>query len=356
MATTTYGVNDALAVKQWARRLAVEALKATDIAPLIGTSANSIIQLKTETKDSGDKVTFGLRMQLNGAGVTEGQSLEGNEESLTTYSDSVVINELAHAVRVKDPEASIDAQRVLFNLREEARMGLTDWFSKRLSVSFFNQVCGYTTQTNTLYTGLNAVTAPTRHIFAGASTNDQTLNSATSDVFNLSLVDYAKEMAMTANPQIRPVRINGRDKYVMYLHPYQVTDLRTATAAGQWLDIQKAVYQGSGSNNPIYTGALGEYNDVVLRMSHDITNGVHSSTGAAQTSVRRAVLLGAQSAAVAFGKRRSASSPYRWVEESFDYERELGVSAQSIMGMKKCVFNNADFGAVVVSTYAVAHT
>ena len=33
---TKYGVNDALAVKLWSKQLAVEALKATEIAPLIG--------------------------------------------------------------------------------------------------------------------------------------------------------------------------------------------------------------------------------------------------------------------------------------------------------------------------------
>ena len=71
MAVTTYGVNDALAVKLWSKKLAVEVSKATAIAPLIGTSSNSIIQLKDETsKGSGDKVTFGLRTQLVGDGVS----------------------------------------------------------------------------------------------------------------------------------------------------------------------------------------------------------------------------------------------------------------------------------------------
>jgi hypothetical protein len=71
MSTTTYGVNDALAVKLWSKRLAVEVSKATAIAPLIGKSSNSIIQLKDETqKGKGDKVTFGLRTQLTGDGVS----------------------------------------------------------------------------------------------------------------------------------------------------------------------------------------------------------------------------------------------------------------------------------------------
>ena len=62
MAMTTFGVNDALAVKLWSKMLDAEALKATEIAPLIGDDANSIIQRKTETsKGAGDKVSFALR-------------------------------------------------------------------------------------------------------------------------------------------------------------------------------------------------------------------------------------------------------------------------------------------------------
>jgi N4-gp56 family major capsid protein len=136
MAVTTFGVNDALAVKLWSKKLAVEALKATSIAPLIGPSADSIIQRKEElSKGAGDRVTFGLRTQLTGDGVTEGEVLQGNEESLTTYSDAAVINELSHAVRMKG-ETRIDQKRVPFNLRDEARSGLRDWYAKRMSVSF----------------------------------------------------------------------------------------------------------------------------------------------------------------------------------------------------------------------------
>lgn len=130
---TNFGVNDALAVKLWSKTLEVEALKYTDIFPLIGDDANSIIHRKTETsKGPGDRVTFGIRMQLSGAGFTENQLAEGNGESLTTYSDNVTINELGHVVGVKSNN-TIDAQRVPFDLREEARDGLADWYAKRLN-------------------------------------------------------------------------------------------------------------------------------------------------------------------------------------------------------------------------------
>src|SRR5690606_37837259 len=187
MATTTYGVNDALAVKLWSKKLAEEVSKATPIAPLMGTSSNSIIQLKTETqKGKGDKVTFGLRRQLVGDGVSEHTILEGNEEALSTYSDAIFINELAHAVRVKN-EGTIDAQRVPFSLRQEAKDGLVDWYADRLSMAFFIQACGYTAPAldfegrtvnlKPVHYGFNSPIAPSsgRHIWAGSATNDQSL-------------------------------------------------------------------------------------------------------------------------------------------------------------------------------------
>jgi hypothetical protein len=41
-----------------------------------------------------------------------------------------------------------------------------------------------------------------------------------------------------------------------------------------------------------------------------------------------------------------------WVEELFDFGNQLGVSAGMISGMKKMQFNSADFGTIVVSSYA----
>lgn len=364
MSLTTYGVNDALAVKLWSKKLAVEVSKATAIAPLIGTSSNSIIQLKEETsKGAGDKVTFGLRVQLIGDGVTENQTLEGNEEALSTYSDALYINELAHAVRVKN-DSTIDAQRVPFSLRDEANSGLTDWYADRMSMMAFMQFGGFTAPTmafegrtvtiKPVHYGFNAPTAPSanRVLRAGAVANDESLTS--SNIFTLDLIDKAVEKAKVANPKIRPVMVDGEKKYVMYLHPYQVTDLRINTSTGQWLDIVKAVYNGKGANNPIYDGSLGEYNNVILREAEHVVPGVRSDTGAQITTVRRAVLLGAQSAVIGFGTK-TAPTKYKTVEELFDYQRELGVSCQTIWGMKKTVFNSEDFGSIVVSTYAAAH-
>ena len=100
MAYNSFATNDANAVKYWSRRLEVETAKALEISRLMGEGEDSIIQVQSElTKDTGDKVTFDLLMQLTGDGFTENETMEGSEESFTFYPDSLLINELHNSVR-----------------------------------------------------------------------------------------------------------------------------------------------------------------------------------------------------------------------------------------------------------------
>ncbi|WP_336278490.1 N4-gp56 family major capsid protein [Bartonella sp. CB175] len=374
MTTNQIGINDPVAVCAWSKLLNQEVSKAISISSLIGEDSNNIIQLKDETsKASGDTINCNLRAQLIGNGVSEGEQLQGKEEYLQFLSDRLVINELSHAVRVRN-EGTIDQQRVLYDLRTEAKNGLVDWYADRLSMMFFIQVCGYTAKEmyfegrtvsmSPVHYGFNKPTEPTskRIVRPNQKTADEGLDK--SDVFTLQLIDQAVERAKLANPKIRPVRVDGENVYVLYLHPTQVTQLRTNTEAGQWLDITKSIYSGSRAKNPIFDGSLGMYNGVVLREAEHITQGVSSTITAKESSpnavenVRRAVLLGAQSAIIAFGKDRGVTR-YKLVEELFDYERELGVGATTIIGMKKTRFAfptheqaPQDFGAIVIPTYA----
>jgi|DEB19_MinimDraft_3_1074340.scaffolds.fasta_scaffold35297_2 N4-gp56 family major capsid protein len=354
MAVTNYGVNANEAVKLWSRRLAREALKATYIQKFIGEGDDSVIQMRNDTKKGpGDRVRVTLRMQLTGDGIQGDSTLEGNEEALTTYTDDFVINQLRHAVR---SAGKMSEQRIPFSIREEAMSGLRDWWSDRMDTWFFNQVCGYTVTTDTRYTGNNSVTAPSsnRKVFTVGSA-DETVQADSTKVMTLALIDKAVEAAKTATPLIRPININGGKHYVAFLHPYQVYDLRTSTSTGQWLDIQKAAMSGGKvGENPIFSGALGMYNNVILHESTRVTNGVHSSTGAAQTSTRRAVLCGAQSCVMGFGQGHSFKE-FDWYEELFDYGNQLGVKAGCIGGLKKSVYNSTDFGTITMTSYAVAH-
>ncbi|WP_208439718.1 MULTISPECIES: N4-gp56 family major capsid protein [Bartonella] len=370
MALTTVRADDPHAISTWSKLLNTEVSKAIPIAPLIGKGSNSIIQLKTETqKGRGDCVTFSLRAQLLGRGVTSGQTLEGNEEALQFLHDRLYIDELSHAVRVEN-EGSIAQQRTTFDLRDEAKDGLVDWYADRLSLMFFIQACGYTARTisfegrmidiENVHYGFNEPLAPSskRIIRPDSKTKDEELSEAPKHSFSLKLIDEAVKMAKLANPKIRPVRVNGESVYVLYLHPTQVMQLRTNTETGQWLDIQKAAYTGSRAQNPIFDGSLGMYNGVILRESEHVTHGVKSTDHTAKKSVRRAVLLGAQSIVMAFGNNRNVNR-YKLVEEHFDYQRYYGLSAKTLIGMKKTRFkfpNSSqaaqDFGTIVIPTYS----
>lgn len=347
MATTAYGVNHPLAVKLWSKKLFQEALKQTWASKFMGKSSNSLIQIVEDTqKGPGDRVRLPLRMQLSGAGIEGDGTLEGNEEALSTYYDDLLINQLRHAVR---SEGKMSEQRVPFSVREEARMGLQDWWADRIDTAFFNQIAGNTGQADTRYTGHNATVAPdTSHIFYmnSLTTEAEIASASASNAFTLDLIDKCVERAKTLSPMIRPIKVNGSDKYVMFLHPYQVHDLRTNTSTGQWLDIQKSVVSGGGSNM-IYSGALGEYNGVIIHESTRVPT--------VTANVRRAVFCGAQSVALGYGQDAAGGS-MTWVEELFDYKNQLGVSAGMIWGMKKTRFNNADFSTIVVPTWAEAHT
>ena len=349
MATTAYTVNSSETVKLWRKKLAREALKATWFGKFIGDSSDDLVQVFDETKKSaGDRITVILRMQLTGDGVLGDGTLEGNEEALTTYTDNLFIDQLRHAVRSAGKASD---QRASFSVREEAMMGLKDWWAGRLDTAFFNQICGNTAQTDTRYTGNNVTIAPdSAHVYRPNSrANDQSLT--TGNEMTLPLIDVLVGMAKLMTPVIRPLKVNGEDKYVMFLHTNQVTQLRTNTSTGQWLDIQKAAITGDGSKgNPIMTGALGEYNGVVLHESTRVTLGVNSSTGVAVSNTRRAVLCGAQAATVAFGQGQSFEE-FDWNEELFDYGNQLGVESGCIFGIKKLRFNSADFGTIVLGTY-----
>lgn len=301
-------------------------------------------------------------MLLTGDGIQGDGTLEGNEEALTTYTDDVIVNQLRHAVR---SAGKMSEQRIPFSVREEARLGLQDWWADRIDASFFNQISGNLNagasagvlNVSTKKTGNNDVTAPDseHQIIANGEASEASAGStSTATQFNLSLLDQAVETAKTLTPQIRPIRVNGSDKFVCFLHPYQVTSMRTTTSTGQWLDIQKSLLTGTGSrNSPIFSGALGEYNGVILHESTRVPVGSDSS-GTAQSNVRRACFVGAQAACMSFG-RGYGTNKMSWVEELFDYKNQLGVSAGMIYGVKKSIFNGSDFASMVISTRAVAN-
>lgn len=358
MATTNYPVNHPLSNKVWSKRLFREALKETYISRFMGSSKNSLVYVRDELgKVAGDRIRYGLRMQLTGDGVDGDNTLEGNEEALTTYYADLLINQSRHAVR---SAGEMSEQRVPFSVREEGADGLRDWWADRIDTAFFNQLAGANTALTGSRAGNNTVSAPTSaagntRIFYGCQSTSTTAsmtlsNTATASVkgntMQLIAIDNMVNQAKIAQPLVRPLRINGQSKYVMFLHPNSVRQLRTNAAAGAvtWYDVMRARAEGGDTKeNPIYNGALGEYNGVILHESARIPSLPTDSR------IKFNIFCGAQAACFATG-RRDKDQQMKWTEELFDYENELGTAAAMIWGLQKTTFNSIDFGSMVLLT------
>lgn len=347
MATTHYGVNASEAVKLWSEKLSREVIKETFIGRFMGRDSNSVIQVYDDFKKSkGDRVRTILRVLMTGPGVQGDSTLEGNEESLTTYTDDLIINQLRQATR---SGGEMSEQRVPFSVRSEGEMALREWWADRFDTWFFNQISGNSTQADTRYTGHNTVTAPdsAHRIYANGHTTEASLTATASAIFSTKLIDQVVLKAKTLSPSVRPVKTGHPNaRYVMFITPEMHYDLRRSVAtANDWGSIQSdALKGGQITKNPIFTGALGLYNGVILHEADRLP--IYTSTGG--STYARAVLCGAQAAAMAFG-RGASMSRLDWKEKLFDYDNQLGIKAGCIAGLKKNTYNSKDFGTITVT-------
>ena len=132
----------------------------------------------------------------------------------------------------------------------------------------------------------------------------------------------------------------------MIIDQYQARDLMKDA---RWLEAQQYA-NIRGEKNPIFTGALGMYNGVVI---HQCNRVLRTDTGASNTKVGHALFLGAQAAVMAVG-----NNP-RWDEKTFDYGNQYGVSFGRMFGIKKSAFDYdgdgmaTDYGCVNVMTSSV---
>ena len=388
-----------LVEQKWSNLMFRHGLANNPLKAFMGTSDNSIIQVdKDFVKVKGDKITFHLRALLSGSGQGDDGTLEGNEESMTFYDNPVTIHERGHAVKVN---GIMTEQRTSIPLRVQGKNALGEWIGRANAAdiisalsgvgdpavsgdctkSFAGQVTGaaavdaYSSGIETVNLAqyasgegrASAATFGDRIFYGGQTTagvwqvasGDSTLDR-TSHRFGTRVISYVKLMAKAtittagvAVSPIRPVKVDGKDMFLMFISPYQARDLKLETA---WINAQKDA-NWRGSKNPLFTGALGVWDGVIL---HECDL-IHFRYGEAGTSdseffsssddvcssgvyVARGLFCGAQAGLLAIGKKPS------WKEKMFDYGAKWGISTRMIYGAKKSVFNSRAFGVIAVDT------
>jgi N4-gp56 family major capsid protein len=321
-------------------------------------------------KGPGDQLITEMQVPLSGVGIGNDGKLKDNPESIVMLNQATIIGERGHSV---ESAGKISEKRTAFNVRTAARSALGTWYREAMEDDIVRALAGMDNvglPSNNIAT-VNAKTPSTnRHLLIGQSisgTQPGTLGTGQATVaalsaltaadtqFGVKVIKRAKRMAKLATPKIQPVRINGKDYYVMLIHPYQAESLKNDF---EWIDAQKRANL-RGSDNPLFTGALGEIDGVLIH-EYDRTpyrtgaGGTDPAEGftlnAARTAttdavangrtVARALFLGRQASVIAWGQRP------RWYEDYADVNGRLPlVGVDCMYATTKARFRQYDSGA-----------
>lgn len=364
MARTIIGLNDAKAVKRYSAFLAVDTARISYWNRKFmgkGEDAPTPIQMLPHLEnDAGEQITYDLSVQLKMEPVEGDDVLEGQEEDLTFYTDQVYVDQMRGGVNTG---GRMTRKRTIHDLRRIARRRQSEWWGRVFDELFFMYLSGARGVNSDYifrltYTGFanNAFAAPdTDHLLYGGSATSKA-SLVAGDKFDLVLIDKAVTKAKVMGggtqetPQIQPIMIEGNEHYCCVMHPFQEYDVRTNASTGQWLDIQKAAAGAEGRNNPIFKGALGMYNDVILHCHKGVIRFNDYGAGS-NVAAARGLFMGRQAGVMAFGSPGTGLR-FDWHEEPRDNGNQAVITTNSIFGVKKTRFNSKDFGNIALDTAA----
>jgi N4-gp56 family major capsid protein len=364
MSQTVVGLNNPIAVKRWSATLFTDAAKESYWGSRFSSKAPEApvpIQVLTDLEgEQGDTITYDLFGQLIQKPVYGDDIRRGKEEALKSFSDKVMIDQVWCGVNAG---GRMTRKRTLHDLRSIARRKMAEWWARWDDEVTFIYGAGMRGINEDFIEGLdyagfaeNALTSPDNDhvLFGGDATADSSISN--DDQFALGLIDKAVTKAQTMGGgsdgkiKMRPIRINGENRWVLVMHSFQEHDLRTKSSGTvTWLDIQKAAAAAQGQGNPLFTGAMGMYRGVVLHSNQSVIrfNGGSDSL----QPCARAMFLGAQSMVKAYGSPGNGLR-FDWNEEKEDRGNQIVIGSSTILGMKKTRYKGRDFSGLSLDTYA----
>jgi N4-gp56 family major capsid protein len=371
---TLIGVNDPQAVKRWATATAVAVNKNSYFGKkFVGNGRESrlpIQRIDDLESGAGDEVTVDLLMPSNQEPVVMDEVLDGKEQPLKYYTDRMRIDQVRGGF---DLGSRMTKKRTLRNIRQDAKRVGTDWWKRLMDELYFIYLSGSRgtgtgfiwSATNPFFT-VNPLTAPdsSHQMYGNVATSKASLTAT--DTFKLRNIDRAIAKAETMGGDgtdelsMLPIDIDGEDHFVALMHTFQFDSLKSDTATGQWLDIQKAAAAAEGRNNPIFKGGQGMYANCVIHKHRNVIRFGDYGAGA-NLPAARALFLGAQAAFVAYGDNESGAK-FKWTEVERDHENSVAIGLSSIFGVKKATYKSKDnatvrdFGVIAIDTYCADPT
>jgi len=304
--------------------------------------ADSPIVVKDEFgKERGQRIRLALRKQLTtGIGLADrdhasnglaaanfgATTMIDTEESMNLYDLEVVVELMKHAVGFASPE--LQDLRTPFKMEQEAAAALRDWLTAQYEESILDaHYDGHAA--HVIRATYKSASAHPRVIWS----NDATAQGDISNNDLLSAADLRKVYENMRVNNVNPIRVDGKEMYVLLAHVYSISDLMNDA------DI-KNTYQNAftrtagGSDNPLFSRAEIIFEGIAV---HEYNRTRRPATGTNAASTMRNIVMGAD--AVICG---NASEP-RLVRRKEDaYEDKYGVGIKQIFGCSRADFTAED--------------
>lgn len=290
MAVTAFATSDTLTEKVWSKNAIKLGMDRSyfEANGFVGESKDNIIIRYTElAKQKGDVIYIPAYGELTGAGISGDAAMEGQEEAIPFYDDSVTIDQIRNAVRI---EGAMTEQRTSLQLRTIARDVLSDWIGNNITEETFSALG----------------TSPTRVVFGGDATTKATIEAG--DYMTTTLLSKARVIAEKNTPEVKPVMKGGQEVFVCVCAPDSAYDIRVSDSVwGQAM--REAMPRGDA--NPLFKNAYGMWDGVVIQKHKYVTTSVIFGTGSNLAGAEN-LFMGKGAGAWAFAKDRF------WKEKNFD--------------------------------------
>lgn len=292
-----------------------------------------------------------LRAKLESDGVTDNESLEGQEEQLSNYNDQVTIQWRRNAVLVTKKENSASDLDFL----EEAKPALRDWLMEK------DRDQKIATLESPVDGGLTAYADATeaqkdtwlvnnsdRVLFGGATSNysgdhsaDLAKLDATNDTFTYANLRLAKRVMKLCDPLIRPIRVDGKGWfYVAFTHTYAFRDFKVS------LDTIHQNARERGMGNPLFEDGDLMFENIIVKEVPEMST-LADVGDSGTVDVSPVVYLGAQAVLNVWKQM-----PKMIVKRDQDYDYRAGVAIEAARRFKKAFFNSKQHG--VFTQYVAA--
>ncbi|ECO4847823.1 N4-gp56 family major capsid protein [Salmonella enterica] len=350
------------------------------------TSAGApVVRITDLRKERGDEVSISIMHKLSKLPTMGDQRIEGRGEDLSRADFSLRIDQGRHLV---DAGGRMSQQRTKFNLVSSANTLLGTYFNDLQDQCAVVHLAGargdfmaddvivpLESHRDFKDIMINDVMPPThnRHFFGGDATSLEAVDS--SDVFTLSLVDnmalFIDEMAHPLQPvRLKGDELYGEDPYyVLYVTPRQWNDWYTSTSGKDWNQMMvRAVNRSKGFNHPLFKGECAMHRNILVRKYAGmpirfytgskvwVSNNDPAATAKqveVKANIDRAMLLGAQALANAYGQRNGGH--FNMVQKKTDMDNRTEIAIDWINGLKKIRFEDKtgrmqDHGVIAVDT------